>query len=428
MIVSLPYRSTTSTAEIPWAQCLGILSAAKRPQLPDIALSLRHSLKHPIGIKHSLRECFHPHESVVLAVSDASRTTGMEQILPHLVDWLLESGLVESHIRFLVATGVHRPATTEEHEHILGASLYKRFKNRIHNHNAHDTDNLISVGTTRRGTQVMLNRYACECDHLILTGTVMPHYFAGFGGGRKALVPGLSGASTIAQNHVRSLHPSLPRLDPRVRICVLDDNPVAEDLLEGAQLHPPTFIINTVLGKEGTIAGLFTGELNAAHRRACTLARDIYTIPITEQADLVIAAINTAPNFVQCHKALFNAYSALKPGGRIILLAPAPEGLGASGFRRYLEMGEPERIASVVRQHPDVNGQTALSTLQKTGKTLLVTELNHKEVALLGAEKMNSLEEALLRTHDYFNAQGISHPTCYVMPNAGNTVPIYHEK
>ena len=229
-------------------------------------------------------------------------------------------------------------------------------------------------------------------------------------------MPGLASAETIAQNHVQSLHPTEARLDPRVQICVLDGNPVAEDLLEGAQLHPPAFIVNTVLGRDGAIVGLFTGELDAAHRSACALASEIYTVPIKEQADLVIAANSTALNFIQCHKALFNAYSALKPGGRIILLAPLPEGLGGTGFRRYLEMGDPATIAATLRQHPDINGQTALSTLQKAAQTILFTEL--------GNEDVNSLGDALLCAHCYFDNQGTAKPACYIMPNAGNTVPV----
>jgi lactate racemase len=426
MKVSLPYKTDVVTATIPWAKNLGVIDTTPVTALSDPASALRKALENPIGTEEPLSTKFHPGDSVVIAVSDATRKTGMEQVLPELVGWLIEAGVAEEEITFMVATGVHRPASPGELVHILGTDLYARFKDRIYNHDAYDDNGLVQVGATTRGTEVLLNRRACECDHLILTGSVVPHYFAGFGGGRKALVPGLAGAVTIARNHVRSLHSTEPRLHPHVQTCVLDGNPVAEDLLEAAQLHPPAFIVNTVLGQDGTIAGVFVGELDAAHRSACAFARKIYAVPIKEKADLVIAGNNTAPNFIQCHKALFNAYSALKPEGRIILVAPLPEGLGGTGFRRFLEMNNPEAIATAVRQHPDINGQTALSTLEKAARTILVSELTALDVSLLGAEKAVSLEDALVLAHQYFQDRGISRPTCYIMPNAGTTVPVPH--
>ncbi len=425
MIVSMKYGADTVSAPLSQARCLGVLGAAQRPALADAGAALDAALNAPIGLRAPLSERFSPGDTVAIAVSDASRHTGVDEVLPRLVSWLSERGISEQRISFLVATGVHRPATSDEQAHILGKSLYARFRARVHNHNAHDAAALVAVGATSRGTVVTLNQRACDCDHLILTGAAMPHYFAGFGGGRKALVPGLAGADTIAQNHARSLHPTAPTLGPRVQICVLDGNPVAEDLLEAAQLRPPTFIVNTVLGSNGSIIGVFAGELNAAHRQACSLASEVYCVSVAEQADLVIAATSDAPNFIQCHKALFNAYNALKPNGRIILLAPASEGLGGDGFRRYLEMGDPETVAAALRKCPDINGQTALSTLEKAPQAILITELNEQDTALTGASKSPSLENALQQVQRYFRDSGVSEPTCYLMPQAAYTVVRY---
>ncbi len=424
MKVSLPYGKDEIAADLNRVCCLGILDAAQIAQVADISKALVEALNNPIGMGAPLQQRFSPENSVCIVVSDASRKTRMEQVLPHLIAWLLDCGISERRISFLVATGVHRPSTPEEQAGILGKDIFERFCDRVYNHDAYDAGNLIRVGVTSRGTEVLLNRRACECEHLILTGSAMPHYFAGFGGGRKALMPGLAGATSIAQNHVRSLHATEARLDPRVQICRLDGNPVAEDLLEGALLHPPAFIINTVLNREGNIAGLFAGELDAAHRRACALASEIYTVSVREKADLVIAANNTALNFIQCHKALFNAYNAMKPGGRIILAAPLPEGLGGTGFRRYLEMGDAEAVAAALRRQPDINGQTALSTLEKAAHATMLTGLEDNDVRLLGSQKAASMKEAIERACKYFDKRGICQPTCYIMPNAGNTVPV----
>ena len=139
---------------------------------------------------------------------------------------------------------------------------------------------------------------------------------------------------------------------------------------------------------------------------------------------MVIAANNTALNFIQCHKALFNAYNAMKPGGRIILAAPLPEGLGGTGFRRYLEMGDAEAVAAALRRQPDINGQTALSTLEKAAHATMLTGLEDNDVRLLGSQKAASMKEAIERACKYFDKRGICQPTCYIMPNAGNTVPV----
>ncbi len=424
MRLTLHDGGQTRTVSMPWARLLGVLDVAPHPALPNVADALETALANPDDMPPRWERRFQSGDSVVIVVSDNSRATGLSGYCAALVDWLQRRGIAEERLSFLVATGVHRPATAAEKAAILGTTVYERFKRRVHNHDAQDAANLVHVGTTRRGTPVRLNRLACECDHLILTGAVTPHYFAGFGGGRKAFVPGLAAAETIARNHVRSLHPAEPRLDPHVRICVLDGNPVAEDLLEAAQLHPPAFIVNTVLNGEGAVAGIFAGALDAAHRNACAFARRLYCVPIAGQADLVIAAASDTTNFIQCHKALFNAYAALKPGGRIVLLAPAREGLGGDGFRRYLQLGDPEAIVAALRQHPDINGQTALSTLQKGGVTTLVTEMDETDVALCGATKAASLEDALDQARCYFQERGISTPTCYYMPNASATVPL----
>lgn len=408
----------------PRARLLDTLVPNPLEPLPNPVAALRESLEHPVGMDGPAMGRFRSHDRVAIAVPDASRKAGLHLLFPELLRLLEKQGVAERDIWFFFALGVHRPATAEEQCRILGSGVYERFRERCCNHDARDPKNLAYAGRTARGTEVYLNRKACECDRLILTGSVVPHYFAGFGGGRKALVPGLAGAETIAHNHALNLHPTEPRLDPRVRIAALDGNPVAEDLLEAARLHPPDFIVNTVLTATGDIGGLFSGELDAAHRAACTLAAQVFCVPIRERADLVIASIDDAPNFIQSHKALVNACAALKPDGRVILRAPAPEGLGGAGYRRYLEMGEPEKVIAALREQADINGQTALSTLEKGPRTLLISELSESDTGLLRMEKADTLESALTRAREHFRQAGIAHPTCYLMPQAGITVPL----
>lgn len=422
-----PITSETLLRLAPWIRLLDTLVPKAYEALHNPVATLQALLKHPIGMNGPVTDRFRPDDEVAIAVPDASRKAGLHLLLPGLLQYLEEHGVQEKNIHFFFALGVHRPATEEEQCRILGRDVYERFLGRCHNHDARNQENLIYAGHTARGTKVYLNRQACECNRLILTGSVVPHYFAGFGGGRKTLVPGLAGAETIAHNHALNLHPTEPRLDPRVRIAVLDGNPVAEDLLEAAQLHPPDFIVNTVLTANGAIGGLFVGELDAAHRAACLLAERLFCVPIQEPADLVVASIPNAPNFIQSHKALVNACAALKPGGRVILHAPAPEGLGGDGYRRYLQLGSPEKIIAALREQADINGQTALSTLEKGPRAIMLTELSESETRLLQAKKADTLETALSHAQEHLRERGISRPTCYLMPEAGITVPVRGE-
>ncbi len=424
MNVTVPYASGELTASLPRGRMLGTLTVASCPPIVPVEDALECALAAPIGCEQPLEKRFHPGESALIIVSDHTRKTGVHLLLPRLIHWLNTCGIAPEAIAFLIASGVHRPANLEEQTAILGAGILTAFQGRIHNHNAHDAAALMHVGNTQRGTPVYLNRLVDAYDHVILTGSVVMHYFAGFGGGRKALMPGVAGATTIAHNHALNLHPAEDRLNPAVRIGVLDGNPVAEDMLEAARMHPPEFIVNTVLNRDGDIAGLFVGELDAAHRAACAFARERFGVPIQEQADLVIAAMPTASNFIQCHKALFNAWCAMKPGGRIVLLAPAPEGLGGDGFRRYLEMRTPAAVVAALRRQADINGQTALSTLQKTPNVILISELAAADVNVLGARKADTLEHALALACDQLRQTGVDTPTCLLMPDAGLTVPI----
>jgi len=333
---------------------------------------------------------------------------------------LTRRGVREEAVSFVLATGIHRAPTPEEQSRILGHAVYARFAERAFSHTPWDDSAMTYVGVTSRGTRVFVNRRVIECDRLFLTGTVVLHYFAGFGGGRKSLLPGVSAAETISQNHSLNLHPSENRLNPDVRIGVLDGNPVAEDMREGASFVPVEGIINTVLDKQGEIARVFVGDREAAHRAAAAYAYDCYAVSWPERADLVIAAAGPVRNFVQAHKALYNAHLAMKPGGRILFVAACPEGLGGESFTKWIRLGDRAAVFTALRRHSEINGQTALSTLEKAPAAVFVTEMTKADVELLGARKAPSLQAAL----DILRAELPPDPIVCVMPRAEYTVPV----
>ncbi|HRI89954.1 MAG TPA: nickel-dependent lactate racemase [Candidatus Hydrogenedentes bacterium] len=416
---SIDYGAQTLTATLDWGTSLGAIDIREAPSLHAPERALEESLCRPIGGEGHFLDGIVPGDRVCILVSDAYRKTGIATLLPKLLEALAERGVASESIQFLFASGIHRPPNTAQQREILGADVYDRFGARAWTHDPYDDAAHVLLGTTSRGTPVEINRRAVECDRLIVTGTVVLHYFGGFGGGRKGVVPGVASARTIAHNHAMNLHPSENRLHPDVRIGVTDGNPVAEDMLEAAGMVPVHGIINTVLNRRNDIAGIFVGEMRAAHHEACAFARDLYAVPIARRADFVIASAGPARNYVQSHKALYNAYQAIKPDGTIIFLAPCEEGLGGDHIEKWLRLGTSDDIIAALRVKSEIYGQTALSTREKARQALLLTEMDEAKVRMLGARKADTLSAALDATR---RAHG-DRATYYVMPSAAYTVP-----
>jgi len=424
MQFTMPYGQGSVSATIESFDVLGAIDIGPAPALADPAEAARQAMAAPVGLPGHCLDDFAPGETVAIIVSDSFRKTGMEHILPTLVDGLLERGIAEEDLFFVYATGTHRGPTPEEEAQILGPELYARFADQTFSHDPFTESELVFRGVTSRGTRVWFNRLVMDADKVIATGTVVLHYFGGLGGGRKSILPGVAGVETIAHNHALNLDKEEDRLNPDVRIGVLDGNPVAEDMLEGARMVDVAFIVNTVLNRDGAIAGVFAGEMDQAHRAAADFARRIYCVPIQEQADLVIASAGGAKNYLQSHKALFNAYQAVKPDGAIIFLAEAAEGLGGNKLKDWLALGSRAAIIAELRRNAEINGQTALSTIEKSAITLFVTALEESDVQVLGGRKAASLEAAIATAFEERLVAGVTAPTAWLMPAASYTVPM----
>ncbi|MEE8045739.1 MAG: nickel-dependent lactate racemase [Dehalococcoidia bacterium] len=423
--IDIPYGANMAHATLPSGRLLGTLDVTDTAGLEDRDSAIRRAIENPIGLDQNIFQIVNAGETVAIVVPDSFRTTRIEQVLPVLVDGLLEAGIAEGDISFIYATGTHRGPTPDEERKILGDGIYDRFKGQTYTHDPRDEENLVYAGTTSRGTKVHINKRVHEADRIIATGAVVLHYFGGFGGGRKSIVPGVASITTIASNHSMNLHPTEDVIDPAVRIGGLEGNPVAEDMLEATRQTHVDYIVNTVLNRNSEIAAVFAGELNAAHIEATMLAHSQFAIDIDEQADIVIAASPSTQNFVQTHKALFNAYQAVKPGGRIILLAPCPEGLGGEQFAKWLRLGSREAIIAGLRKESEINGQTALSTIQKAPITYVVTEMSDEDVKMMRGRTTESLDDAINSAFADLAADGRPDPTVYLMPSAAYTVPFF---
>lgn len=234
----------------------------------------------PVGAP-PLEQVVHAGDTVCIIISDITRSwQPTSQYLPFVIRRLNEIGVPDRDIRILSANGTHRRQTPEEHLALLGEALYRRFQ--VIDHQCDEKEHLTYVGTTRRGTPVYLNSTALESDKLILTGGVTCHSMAGYGGGRKSVVPGIAGRKTINANHCQVLRPGFGNgIHAGIRCgCMDETNPMHEDLMEAAAFAKPDYLVNIVVGGEHQIVKAFAGDWVQAHRAATELVDQLDSVSV----------------------------------------------------------------------------------------------------------------------------------------------------
>ena len=416
-----PYHKKHINIAIPSKNLAGIITPKKTTPIKDLPEAIQGVLDEPIDSK-SLDTFLQKGDKVVIIVSDITRYTGADLFLPYLINRINRKGIPDKAVSIVFALGIHRPMTTEEQIKIVGDEVAGRIH--MENHNIKNGDQLVSLGKTKRGTPVIINRRVAEADKVILTGTIGFHYLAGFGGGRKSIVPGIASYDTCVANHLLVLDPVKSGRHPQARAGNLRENPMHEDMMEACKFLPPAFLFNTVLSEGYNIVHLAAGNRNAAFYRGCQLVDQHFRIPIPQTADLVIASGGGFPrdiNFIQSHKTLEYAMNALKPGGVMVLVAACSEGLGHPDFFRWLRFQDPMEMEFELRKHFQVNGQTAYATLVKAkrAKTLLLSELPDAVVRSMSMSPVHTIEEALSEAYQLLGES----PSTYVIPHGSAVLP-----
>jgi lactate racemase len=418
-VVELKYGSGNLSFAAPAHWQVEEVDFRPHPPLRDPLAAIQSALRQPAG-SPALGRCVRPGERVCILVNDSTRKARTELLMPILLDELNAAGVPDRDIFAVVATGSHRLATQEDMGALVGAAVAGRIK--MYSHDCNDREQLTHLGATSRGTPVYANTRVAQADRRILTGSVVHHWFAGFGGGKKALVPGICGYDTIRANH------SL-LLDPASRVAVLDGNPVAEDQLEAARMIGADFLINTVLDANGDILGVFAGDVVVAHRQACDLAHQVYAGYQVAPADVVLASCGGWPkdiNVYQAQKSLQNASLACRPGGVVVLAAECREGVGSAKYwewaQRYKTVGE---IEGALRDHFDLGGHKAFAMARVTAerRVVLLSSLPADDVRTLGFEPAATADEALAKAIALLPI-GAGTVRAVVMPFASLTVPI----
>lgn len=348
-----------------------------------------------------LEEIISPGESVLLVVSDATRATGSAQVTHLLVRRLVALGVAPYDLRIIFATGIHRAVTREEKSELLTPFIVQRV--RTFNHDASDESKHVRLGETERGTPIELDRALFDHSHLLLTGSVGFHYFAGFTGGRKSVCPGLASRRTIEATHLQALDFEKGGRRAGVGTGRLDGNAVHEECERIAAEAAPSFLVNSVTDERGRVVRLYAGDWRAAHRLACAEYADSHTVKIKEKRPVVVASAGGAPhdvNLIQAHKALEMASYACEEGGDIVVVAECADGFGRTDFLKWFDTEDSRALEARLRDAYEVNGQTAWSLLTKAERfrVQLVSRLADDDVRLMRMMPARTLEEALART------------------------------
>jgi nickel-dependent lactate racemase len=296
------------------------------PGVPDEVKTLKEALRNPIKSK-PLKEMASPGNTVVIVHTDITRATPNDRILPVLIDELLSAGIRRVDITLLNGLGTHRPQTDGELRTMLGDELVDSY--RCLQHDCHDDANLIPLGRTTLGHPVRINRHYLEADLRILTGFIEPHFFAGYSGGPKAVLPSLAGAESVFTNHGLAMI-----ADSKATWGVVDGNPIWEEMRDAALMTDPSFLLNVSLNSEREITGVFAGDMIAAHEKGCAFVKATAMVGVDKPYDIVLTTNSGYPldqNLYQSVKGLSAASKIVKDKGAIIIAAACEDGLPEHG-------------------------------------------------------------------------------------------------
>lgn len=325
MHIHLAYGKTGLPLELDDHWDITIVEPRFIPGLPDPAAALAQALRAPIRAPE-LREFVQPGDRVGIIFSDITRPTPNHILLPAILKGL--NGVLVQDITLFNATGTHRPNTNAELRGMLGEEIVET--NRIVQNDAFDPDSQVCLGSTSRGHEIWLNQEMMACDVKILTGFIEPHFFAGFSGGGKAIMPGMGGLPTILGNHDAG---NIGH--PEATWGVTWGNPIWEEIRQVALMAGRLFLVNVTLNREKHITGVFAGDLDAAHAAGCAFVKETAMVRVPHTYDIVITTNSGYPldlNLYQAVKGMSAAAQVVKPGGAIIIAADCWDGIPDHGL------------------------------------------------------------------------------------------------
>lgn len=415
------YKGQEITFSLPagW-NLLAMAEPIQVPALKDLGSAVRRGLAQPIGAP-SLEELVAkmPNKKVAIISEDQTRPSPTGKVILPLIDELNGLGISDKNIDIIIGRGTHRAMTEEEMKSKLGKYLFERIQVSVHDPDAND---LVFKGTTSRGTPCWTNRLVAEAGLKIGVGTSNPHYFAGYGGGPKIVLPGVSGRKTIQKNHVLIS-------DPHAIAGIREGNPVWEDMLEAARIVGLDLKVDIVLNQAGEIYKIFIGDVEQAQDEAIKSLLDIYGVPVPRMADVTITcAYPLETDLIQSGKAILLADSVTRPGGTIILLSACPDGAGPLMYETLKERPESEEIIRWIGEGKasTTGGPMAahLRALLKAKSLTVITEgLTKKQLEDMEMSYAPSIEEAIAQAREKYPQANV-----IILPVGGSTFPYLQEE
>ena len=370
------------------------------------------ALENPIGTPR-LFDIIKPGEKVVIITSDITRPMPSKIVLPPLLKELQSKGVKLEDVTIVFALGSHRGHTSDEMKYLVGEQVY----NQVKCIDSSSTD-FIHMGTTEMGTPIDVFTPVAKADRRICLGNIEYHYFAGYSGGAKAIMPGVSTRAAIQANHSAMVR-------EEAKAGAIDNNPVRQDIDEIVKYCPIDFILNVVLDEKKNIIKAVAGHHIEAHREGCKFLDSLYKVEIPERADIVITTPGGYPkdiNLYQAQKALDNAKHAVKEGGIVILLAACTEGLGEEVFERWmLNAKSIDSMIEDIQKNFELGGHkaAAISLVNRKSQIYLVSDMKADFVEKLFMKPFSEVDDALKAAFEKLGKDA----KVLLMPFGGSTLP-----
>jgi len=414
MQVDISYGKEKIKVEIPQNYEILIPNKVKIGNENDI---IEKALKNPI-CKEPFDQFASKSERLLVIVNDATRPTPTQKILKFI------HPVLSSHknLKFLIATGVHRAPTNEEYKFIFG-KIYDEFKKQIYAHNARRDEDMKYLGKSKNGTEMYINKMVPEIGNVLVIGSVEPHYFGGYTGGRKSFLPGVASYKTIEMNHKLALSDKACSL-------ALDGNPVHEDMVDAMNVLKDinVFSIQTVLTGEHDIYAVTAGDLLKSFDAAINYSKEVFCVPLKEKGNIVITA---APypmdiDLYQSQKALDNGKLALESDGIIILVSKCRMGIGEDAFLNLLSKADTTQGVFKLLEKEYKLGYHKAAKMAQIGnwaKMWAVTDLEDKIVKKTLMKPYSSIQSAVDDAVEIIKTMG-KEPRVVVMPSGSLTIPL----
>ena len=412
MKVPFGFGSTEILIDIPDRNLAGILHANEIERETDESNIILNALNHPIDSK-KLRELVKPGEKIAIITSDITRPMPSKKVLPFILSELKSASIPDEDILIVFALGSHRPHTDEEKKRIVGEQIFNQYRC------IDSIGEFVHLGTTEAGTPVDIFKPVAEADRRICLGNIEYHYFAGYSGGAKAIMPGVSTRDAIQANHSRMT-------DPNACAGQIESNPVRNDIDSVVDFITIDFIVNVILDEHKRVCHCVAGHYQTAHRRGCDLLDKLYRIEIAHKADIVIVSSGGYPkdiNLYQAQKALDNAGHAVKNGGTILWIASAAEGLGEKHFEDWMtNHSHPSEMIDHIQREFVLGGHkaAAIAMVLERADIILITDLDQNIVEKIHLHAASDAQKTL---NDLLRKYGSS-ASVLAMPFGGATLPV----